>query len=710
MYPDHSEDLARLFEARAKLNAYVGTLHEPSSALGLSPFQVHGRLAEVLEEPPSRCPIPEVLAIDAARLRRMSDLLVALKDCRGAIDEHDRHPWRGSRVLADSLTRRDDVEHHFGRLARCLDEVARAMPALARLGFVPEAATLDDWSRGLDQAREASAFPLVPAAWFEGDPRRTASAHVGLDRASRAYREARAGLPEFSEAAIRDLDPVALESLGKAGEAPPSRMTVPLAATVRARQSQIAGIAVGLGSLAERAGSLDVRLKATFDVLGAPARPLAIEGVSKVVELFRLAVRLGTVRRDWLDPARRPELRQVVERCRDGAVANSAARANLLARLAPRAFDPEAATLAAKAESYASFWKRLLPGWWSWRAQAAGLYIQGRPETAVLLGDMGELAEYRRREDYAREVRDRYASGLALDGSREPDWQRTLDGIAEAERLEPLLKLVPELREALADAGWPGRDALAVAVAELVRCFGGFREVFESAGRLVDLKGTLGSDRMRGKTSVEGFVAWVRAEAGSFAGRAVDLDRVVAALGEGKDLAPDLLRARSASASTLCDSWTRLAGFLADAGPGSIDDAKAADRDWGELARLGEWTLGFLDRLGDRPPIHLARRATDPRLAPPPVVHGDRRHGQHRQPSGVDDEGEALRHPDQRGGRRGPAIIPGRRDPIRREAEVEGSGRGGARLPGAGSAWSFPTLRCSRSVAGTGSPDRRPRV
>ena len=612
VYPDHADELARLFVARGKLNAYVRTLHEPRSALGLSPFQVHGRLAEVLEEAPSRVPIPDVLAIDATRLRRMEELLVALGDCRGAIDEHDRHPWRGCRVAADSLTRRDDVEYHFGRLARGLSAVAEAMPALARLGFVHEAATLDDWSRALERASEATAYPLVPAAWFDGDPRRMASAHVGLGRASRAYREARAGLPEFSEVAIRDLDPVVLESIGKAGEAPPSRFAVPPVATVRARQSQVAGIADRLGSLAERAGSLREGLKAAFDILGAPARPLAIEGVPKVVELLRLAVRLGSVRRDWLDPARRPELRQVVERCREDATANVATRAKLLARLAPRAFDPEAATLTARAASYSSFWKRLLPGWWSCRTQVARLYIQRRPETAVLLGDMGELVAYRRREDYAREVRDRYAPGLAFDGSGEPDWQRTLDGIAEAEQLESLIKLVPELREALADGDWPGRDALSVAVAELDRPFGEFRESFEEVGGLVDLKGTLGSDRMRGKTSVEGFVAWVRSEAEAFAGRAADLDRVVATLEESKDLALDLLPARSTSASTLRGAWVELAGCLADSGPGAIDAGQAADRDWDGLAGLGEWTLGFLDRHGDRPPIHLVRAATDP--------------------------------------------------------------------------------------------------
>jgi very-short-patch-repair endonuclease len=612
LYPDHSEDLARLFEARAGLNAYVRALHEPRSALNLSPFEIHGRLAEVAEATPSRCTVPGVFAIDAAQLRRMGDLLVALADCRGAIDEHDRHPWRGCRVTTDSLNRRDDAEHHLGRLAKGLVAVEEATPLLARLGFVPESAALDAWSRGLELAREATAYPLAPSAWFEGDPRQAASAHVELDRASRAYREARAELPEFSEEAIRTLVPVALEAFGKAGDAPLSCLAAPPMPTVRARHAQVGGIADGLASLADRILSFHEGLRTTFDVLGTPGRPLAMEWFPRIVELLRLAVRLRTVRRDWLDPAHRQELRQVVERCREDAAANGAARASLLARLVPRAFDTEAAPLAARAASFAPFWKRLLPGWWSYRAGVASLYIQGRPDTVSLFRDMGELAAYRRREDYGRDVRGRYAAGLILDGAGEPDWQLTLDGIAEAERLDPLIKLVPELREALDEGGRLDRDALADSVNELGRLHGAFREAFEAAGRRVDLAGALGSDPMRGKMLVEGFVAWFRSEAEGFAARAADLGRVVAALRDGQDLAIDLLPARSVSSAALRGAWGRLIGSHAEAGHGGADAERTEDRDWGDLADLGEWTLGFLDRHGDRPPAYLVRAATDP--------------------------------------------------------------------------------------------------
>ena len=145
-----------------------------------------------------------------------------------------------------------------------------------------------------------------------------------------------------------------------------------------------------------------------------------------------------------------------------------------------------------------SFWKRLLPGWWSY-GRSRGALHQASPGDAVLLGDMGELAAYRRREDYAREVRQQYAPGLALDGSGEPDWQRTLDGIAEGRAARTAAQAGPRAEGGSGRAGaGPAGSALAVAVAELVDAYRAFREAFEEVGRLVGTQGDPGIGPMRG--------------------------------------------------------------------------------------------------------------------------------------------------------------------------------------------------------------------
>src|SRR5262249_55361537 len=114
---DPGDVLRQLQGASARLNAYARELHRVRAPLGLSAFQVHGELAPLTRlTGASRCPIAKVLERDGAYLRQVTDLLARLPDCRGAAEGRDRHLWRGCRATAPSLTLRDDVQHHLGRL------------------------------------------------------------------------------------------------------------------------------------------------------------------------------------------------------------------------------------------------------------------------------------------------------------------------------------------------------------------------------------------------------------------------------------------------------------------------------------------------------------------------------------------------------------------------------------------------------------------
>src|SRR5947209_15030417 len=110
---DPGDAIDRLVEERAYLNAYVRELHVVRQPFGLSIFQAHGQLAELADlTSRSRCPVPGILERDAAFLRRQTELLAGLPDCRGYVEQHDRHPWRECKVMQFSLTLPDAVRHH----------------------------------------------------------------------------------------------------------------------------------------------------------------------------------------------------------------------------------------------------------------------------------------------------------------------------------------------------------------------------------------------------------------------------------------------------------------------------------------------------------------------------------------------------------------------------------------------------------------------
>jgi DNA polymerase III delta prime subunit len=285
-YKDHAEDLRRLSETRASLNSYVRALHEVRQPLGLSAYRVHGQLAALKVSGGSRCPIPDVTRIDAEKLRRMTGLLSALPDCRTVIETHPAHPWQGSRTCRLSLNLGDDIEHHFGRLARGLAELRDAAPLLGRLGFTSPEPTIPEWLRAVEVAREAPDYPLVPAEWFRSNPRSIVSGYIQLDHVTRSYRSVRDAMPEFSDQEVVRLDPEAIRGLGailRVGDAnllPHDKVTV---------LSFRDHLRVVVGSLQELTGQLaatHAALDRALGVLGLTPRPLLARGLGKVQELL----------------------------------------------------------------------------------------------------------------------------------------------------------------------------------------------------------------------------------------------------------------------------------------------------------------------------------------------------------------------------------------------------------------------------------------
>ncbi len=90
-YKDHSEDLNRLFDIRQALNEYVRALHEMRQPLGLSAFQVYGRLVAIQTGGVSRVKVRDVSQMTRDQLRKISELLEALMDCRDVIRNHAAH-------------------------------------------------------------------------------------------------------------------------------------------------------------------------------------------------------------------------------------------------------------------------------------------------------------------------------------------------------------------------------------------------------------------------------------------------------------------------------------------------------------------------------------------------------------------------------------------------------------------------------------------
>ena len=153
-------------------------LHEVRQPLGLSAFKVHGRLAAIQAGGVTRCPVPDVSRMTLDRLRRMTELLDVLPDCRDAIQNHAALPWRGIKKERNSLNLRADIEHHFERLALGLSQLRDLAPMLGSLGFAPSEPSVPEWLDAVEFLKDAPTYPLVPAEWFQANPRQIVLGYV----------------------------------------------------------------------------------------------------------------------------------------------------------------------------------------------------------------------------------------------------------------------------------------------------------------------------------------------------------------------------------------------------------------------------------------------------------------------------------------------------------------------------------------------------
>jgi hypothetical protein len=607
---DVRDDLERLDETRRQVNQYVRELHGVRQPLGLTAFQVHGELARLARLPgTSRCPIPQVLDRDAAYLRRVVEVLSRLPDCRSVFADRDRHPWRGCRAPVYSLTLREDVRHHFSRLAACLGRLAEATTALHQLGFTVARPTRSQGRSSLEAARLVLACPLVPADWFRRDPRPVSEALVQLDDLTRACRRAQAALPEFAPEALRRADPGSLAALSTVPEAP--RLVRREGETLQTLRRRLATLGPVLHALQGRALALDQAAQKISELLRTPISPIAVKTLPRLAELAGLVARIGPALQSWWDAGRRKELQGVIGRCQAEALAAQAARAELATRLSPRAFAPESAGLAVQGTRFRSFLMRLLPRWRSLKAEVAGWYPGDLPPTGALLDDLAKVAAYHRRMDYARQVRAQYAADLLAGSDGEPDWDRTLDALQALDRLEQVTKPSPALRAALTSADGLDHSGLVTAGRVLAEQVASLRQSLEGVASEYDLAEVMDGAPANVRLPARDLGTWLGGHWATVSRLAAVVEEVSALLAAGRDLPALLLGPRLHTLVELGKHRTQVAALSGRVWPDQ-PPREVADRDWSALRGVAEALLRLLDRCGAPLPPAVVRVLTVP--------------------------------------------------------------------------------------------------
>lgn len=612
-YQDHSEDLNRLFETRDALNTYVRSLHEIRQPLGLSAFQVHGLHAAIRTGASTRCPIPDISTMTQDRLRRSGELLDELPDCRDAIRDNAHHPWRGIKSQRRSLNLKADIDHHLEGLDAGLGRIRAAVAMLSGLDLAPADPDVPNWLDLLEALKDTPTYPLVPAEWFQAEPRPVATAYIELDEHAAAYRQCRGGLPEFSEGAVLRLDSEALKALKSLPPHPDIALLPHDHTTVLGLRSHLQAAETPLRTVTDRARLVNQALNAVLAILGLKPRPIAARGIGKVQELMGLVGKVTPIRRSWLEPQRRQEIQKIIDRCREEESQNGESRIGLIDRMLPSAFDPMSGDAIRRSLRFRSRWRRFLPGWWKLRRQLASLYSGAVPETTLLLKDMEVLSEYHRRLAYVSQMKQQYSEELFVREDGQAEWEQTAEGLKACEQLDPLLRVYPGVKELIINPQGIDQPRLLDALGDFGRTYRAFRDAVRGVSQFIDVGGVLGTDGKQPMLSLDDFINWLEKQLSRLESHLSGLSTVAGLLKPQHDVSLDDLPDRVASIETLRMQEARIDRTSSQL-HGLPDRVQVRERGLSDVRDKATWTLLFLDRYADSPPQPLVRVATNPEI------------------------------------------------------------------------------------------------
>jgi len=157
-----------LSDRRKELNAVVRALHDVRQPLGLSVFEIHGRLVDLHDAPMiEEVPVRDIARLDRQRLRTIQESAEQLARRSREFREHHTSRWRPLAIQSQSPRLRDRIREDMLALRAATRELAESLQsAVGMLGLlpteVPEAAR-----HCIDLLRHLETAPgRIPTAWL----------------------------------------------------------------------------------------------------------------------------------------------------------------------------------------------------------------------------------------------------------------------------------------------------------------------------------------------------------------------------------------------------------------------------------------------------------------------------------------------------------------------------------------------------------------
>ena len=161
------EELDRLRKRRAQLNDYVEALHAQRSPIGMTAYQLFGRLARLEETPFVPTGYPRFEALDQKKLLELEDAFRRLSNAWAVVEEGEEFPWRGCTEERFAPETRSSWIHLLETALSTAALLGDESKAYSEALGLPTPSTLGEYERLQRLTEIISATPRPPASWFE---------------------------------------------------------------------------------------------------------------------------------------------------------------------------------------------------------------------------------------------------------------------------------------------------------------------------------------------------------------------------------------------------------------------------------------------------------------------------------------------------------------------------------------------------------------
>ena len=161
------EELDRLEKRRAQLNDYVEALHAQRSPIGMTAYQLFGRLARLEETSLVPTSYTKFKTLDQRKLLELEDMFRRLSNAWAVVEEGEDFPWRGCTEESFAPETRSNWIHLLDATLNTIAQLGEESKSYVEaLGLAPPG-TLGDHERLQRLTEIISATPRPPLNWFE---------------------------------------------------------------------------------------------------------------------------------------------------------------------------------------------------------------------------------------------------------------------------------------------------------------------------------------------------------------------------------------------------------------------------------------------------------------------------------------------------------------------------------------------------------------